>query len=174
VEIVKTDTVDTERTEGVPDATAIERILETAGIVELLGPAVSDHSRCDHSVWAGDEDSKRIDEVFATLFPGSDRHGTDRTSRHKIRDAMHVATAIRYGCDAFVTTDDDLLRKASQLQALWQIEILSPTNAVRWVLRQIERERIRSERRRRYPTEPPLDEGSPSNESTRTGGDGRP
>jgi len=79
VEIVKTDTVDTERTEGVSDATAIERILETAGIVELLGPAVWDHSRCDHSVWSGDEDGERIDEVFAVSFPGGDRHGTDRT-----------------------------------------------------------------------------------------------
>jgi predicted nucleic acid-binding protein len=124
VEIVKTDTVDTERTEGVLDAIAIERILETAGIVELLGPAVWDHSRLDHSVWAADEDGKRIDDVFAVLFPGSDRHGSDRTSRHKIRDAMHVATAIRYGCDAFVTTDDDLLRKAAQVQALWNIEML--------------------------------------------------
>ena len=163
VEIVKTDTMDTERTQGMPDATAIERILETAGIVELLGPVVWDHSRFDHSVWAGDEDGKRIDDVFAALFPGSDRHGTDRTSRHKIRDAMHVATAIRYGCDAFVTTDGDLLRKAAQFQALWNIELLSPTDAVRWVQRRIERERIRSKRRRKYETEPPV-----------RGGNGRP
>ena len=174
VEILKTDTVDTERTQGVPDATAIERVLETAGIVEIHGPAVWDHSRWDHSVWAGDEDGERIDEVFAALFPGSDRHGTDRTSRHKIRDAMHVATAVRYGCDAFVTTDGDLLRKAAQIQALRGIEILSPSDAVRWVQRRIERERIRSKRRRKYETEPPVDEGSRSNESVRRGGNGRP
>ena len=148
IEIVKTDTVDTERTQGVPDATAVDRILETAGIMELHGPAVFDHSRLDHSVFAGDEDGRRIDEVFAALFPGSDRHGTDRTSKHKIRDAMHVATAIRYGSDAFVTTDDDLLRKAAEVQALWNIQILSPTDAVGWVELRIERERTRSERGR--------------------------
>jgi hypothetical protein len=169
VEIVKTDTMDTERTQGVPEATAIERVLETAGIVELRGPAVWDHSRWDHSVWAGDDDGRSIDEVFAALFPGSDRHGTDRTSRHKIRDAMHVATAIRYGCDAFVTTDGGLLRKAAQLQDQWNIEILSPTDAVRWVQRQIERERIRSERRGQYATEPSVNE-----DSARRGDDGRP
>lgn len=69
IEIVKTDTVDTERTEGVSGDEAIDRILETAGIVELLGPAILDHSRLDHCVLAGDEDGERLDEVFAVLFP---------------------------------------------------------------------------------------------------------
>ena len=36
VEIVKTDTVDTERADGVTAATATDRILETAGIIERV------------------------------------------------------------------------------------------------------------------------------------------
>ena len=148
IEIVKTDTVDTERIEGVSGDEAIDRILETAGILELLGPAILDHSRLDHCVWAAEEDGERLDEVFAVLFPGTDRYGTGTTHTHKLRDAMHVATSIREGCDAFVTTDGALLRKAAAVQARWNIEILTPTDAVRWVERRIERERIRSERRR--------------------------
>lgn len=37
VEIAKTDTLDTERADGVIAATATERSLETAGIIELPG-----------------------------------------------------------------------------------------------------------------------------------------
>src|SRR5664280_1946087 len=105
VEISKTDTVDTERADGVSAATATDRILETAGIIELHGPTVICHSRWDHAVFASDEDSDRIDNLLGLLFPNSDRYATDRSSTHNLRDAMHIATAIRYGYDAFVTTD---------------------------------------------------------------------
>jgi len=111
VEIAKTDTVDTERTDGVPDAKATDRLLETAGIIELHGPVVVGHSRWDHAVFASDEDSDRIDGVFAVLFPDSDRNAMDRTSIHKLRDALHIATAIRYGYDVFVTAETRLLKR---------------------------------------------------------------
>lgn len=145
---MKTDTVDTERTEGASADIAAERILETAGTLEVLGPAVLDHSRWDHFVFAGEDDDDRINRVLEVLFPGSDRRGTDRTSIHNLRDAMHVATAIRYGFNVFVTTDTRLLKHAAAVQAQWNIEILSPTEAVRWVERRIENERIRSTRSR--------------------------
>jgi hypothetical protein len=149
VEIAKTDTVDTERTDGVSDATATDRILETAGIIEVHGPAVVGHSRWDHAVIAGDEDGDRIDGIFAALFPNGDRHGMDRTSMHNLRDAMHIATAVRYGYNVFVTTETRLLKKADAIQRQWGIETLRPSDAVRWVEHRIERERIRSERRNR-------------------------
>jgi hypothetical protein len=146
VEIAKTDTVDTERTDGVPDAKATDRLLETAGIIELHGPVVVGHSRWDHAVFASDEDSDRIDGVFAVLFPDSDRNAMDRTSIHKLRDAMHIATAIRYGYDVFVTAETRLLKKADAIRREWGIEILCPSNSVRWVEHRIELERVRSER----------------------------
>ena len=148
VEIAKTDTVDTERTDGVPDAMATDRILETAGIIEVHGAVVLGHSRLDHTVLASDEDDSRIDSVLSVLFPDSDRHATDRTSMHNLRDAMHIATTIRYGYDVFVTTEVRLLKKAEAIQRDWGVEILLPSAAVRWVELQIERERLRSERRR--------------------------
>jgi predicted nucleic acid-binding protein len=148
IALVKTDTVDTERTDGASADVAVERILETAGTLEVLGPLVLDHSRLDHSVFAGEEDDDRIGRVLEVLFPGSDRHATDRNSKHNLRDAMHVATSIRYGYNVFVTTDARLLKNAAAVQAQWNIEILSPTDAVRWVERRIEKERIRSTRRR--------------------------
>ena len=147
VEIAKTDTVDTERIDGVSDATATERILETAGIIEVHGPAVFGHSRLDHAVFASDEDAIRIDRVLAVLFPDSDRYATDRTSMHNLRDAMHIATAVRYGYAVFVTTETRILKKADAIRRDWGVEILRPSDSVRWVERRIELERIRSERR---------------------------
>ena len=67
---------------------------------------------------------------------------------HNLRDAMHIATTIRYGYDVFVTTEVRLLKKAEAIQRDWGVEILLPSAAVRWVELQIERERLRSERRR--------------------------
>jgi hypothetical protein len=147
VDIAKTDTVDTERIDGVPDATATVRILETAGIIELHGPAVIGHSRWDHSVYASDEDDTRIGLILATLFPDSDRHATDRTSMHNLRDAMHIATAVRYGYPVFVTTENRLVKKADAMRTGWGIEVMLPSQSVRWVEQLIEKERIMSERR---------------------------
>jgi hypothetical protein len=147
VEIAKTDTVDTERTDGVSDSIATDRILDTAGIIELHGPAVVGHSRLEHAVFSSDEDSDRIDSVFAVLFPDSDRYAMGRTSMDKLRDVMHIATAIRYGYDVFVTTETRLLRTADTIRREWGIEMLCPSDSVRWVEHRIELERIRSERR---------------------------
>jgi hypothetical protein len=85
VEIAKTDTVDTERIDGVSDATATERILETAGFIEVHGPAVFGHSRLDHAVFAGDEDDSRIERVLAVLFPTDVATGRIRERRSEAR-----------------------------------------------------------------------------------------
>jgi hypothetical protein len=148
VELGKSDTVDTERTEGQSGTVAAGRIEETAGVIEVLGPAIVGHSRVGHSVWAGEEDGERIDLVVAALFPNGNRHGQNQTDRHNLRDAMHVATAIRYGWDGFVTTDHAVLAAAQRVRAGWQIEILRPTEAVAWVDRLIAKEDRRAQRRR--------------------------
>lgn len=151
VEIAKTDTVDTERADGVAPATATDRLLETAGIIELHGPTVIGHSRWDHAVYASDEDRDRIDDLLRLLFPNSDRFGTDRSSTHNLRDAMHIATALRYGYDAFVTTDTRLLKKADAIRREWGIELLLPSEAVRLVEHRIEKQPLREESRRSNP-----------------------
>ena len=74
----------------------------------MLGPAVWDHSRFDHSVFGSEEDRERLAAVFSALFPGADWAATSSKSR---RDAMHVATAIRYGYTGFLTRERRLLNK---------------------------------------------------------------
>ena len=71
------------------------------------------NSRWGAAVFASEEDKDRLDSIFAVLFPDSDRNAIDSTSKkHKLRDAMHIATSIRYGYDVFVTTDTGLLNRA--------------------------------------------------------------
>jgi len=114
----------------------------------LHGPAVFGNSRWGAAVFASEEDKDRLDSVFALLFPDTDRNAIDSTSKkHRLRDAMHIATSIRYGYDVFVTTDTGLLNRAEAMRREWGIEILRPSEAVRWVEDRIKRERARTERR---------------------------
>ncbi|HEY5014200.1 MAG TPA: hypothetical protein VIK61_16065 [Acidimicrobiia bacterium] len=94
----RTDTVDTELA-GDPDVARRTGLLAmSADYVESFGPLILDHSRLDHAVIGNDDDGARLNAVYAVLFPGSNRSdpSTGRAS-NKLRDAMHVATAIRYG-----------------------------------------------------------------------------
>jgi hypothetical protein len=52
--------------------------------------------------------------VFSVLFAGADRSAT--TSNNQ-RDAMHVATAIRYGYNGFLTRERRLLNEANPARA---------------------------------------------------------
>lgn len=97
VELAKTDTVETERTEGESPSTAAARVAETAEFIEVLGIGVVGHSRWGHALSGNDEDNDMFVREFDTLFPNGDRNASDRTSVHNVRDAMHVATTIRSG-----------------------------------------------------------------------------
>lgn len=135
IDLWRTDTLDTE----LADAKDSERLMnESSRYVESLGPAVWGHSRWGHSVFASEEDAKRIDHVFAILFPGSDRHdlSTGR-ARRKLRDAMHVATAIRYGANGFITRDKrDLVRKSDAIAGAFNgFRIMTPERALAFVER---------------------------------------
>jgi hypothetical protein len=74
-------------------AEQLPRLTEAgAAYPEALGPMVS--------VRGSQEDSDRLGEIFAILFPGANR-ATCRDNR--IRDAIRVATSIRYGGYGFIT-----------------------------------------------------------------------
>lgn len=106
-----------------------------------FGPMVLGHSRLDSSVLASPDDDERIDAVFRVLFPDSERRG------RKMRDAMHVAAAMRYGMDGFVTRDKrDLLRKAPVIRAAFNdFPIMSPKAALAFAERMVERARFRGD-----------------------------
>jgi hypothetical protein len=69
-------------------------------------------SHWDSSVRGTEEDRTRLHDVFAVLFPNVDR-ATARDSR--IRDAMHVSTAIRYGGVGCVTRERRLVSKSNRI-----------------------------------------------------------
>jgi hypothetical protein len=134
----RTDTVDTELAGDADGARRTNLLAKSTEFVESFGPLVWDHSRWDSAVWGSDDDSARLNAVYAILFPGSDRAASGtRRSQRKLRDAMHVATAIRYGADGFITRDHrDLLRKAKQIAAAFDhFQIMLPEDALAFVQR---------------------------------------
>jgi hypothetical protein len=70
---------------------------------EAVGPMVLGHSRLGFAVLGSEEDADRLDDVFAILFPNVNRIAA---RKNHIRDAMHVATAIRYGGFGFTPSLD--------------------------------------------------------------------
>jgi hypothetical protein len=139
INLTRTDTMDTEL-EGAKDpAKRADLLALSSEYVEHLGPFVLDHSRPDSSVGGSDEDEARLASVFAVLFPGADRAAT---TPNNVRDAMHVATAIRYGANAFVTRDGNHLRRDTQVRAAFNdFGIYSPERAVVTARRLVERSR---------------------------------
>jgi hypothetical protein len=69
---------------------------------------------------------------------------------HDIRDALHIWTAIRYGYQAFETTDGAVLKSADRLRrrGTSSMRILTPSQAVSWVDDEINKEELRTARRR--------------------------
>jgi hypothetical protein len=138
INLGRTDTVDTELADAKDPVKLAGLLEESATYVESLGPAVFGHSRFDHATFAGEEDIDRIDAVYAILFPGSDQHDSSTgRARRKLRDAMHIATAIRYGGTVFVTRDhDDLVTKSDAIAAAFNgFTIKTPEGALAFVQR---------------------------------------
>jgi hypothetical protein len=143
INLWRTDTVDTEL-QNANDEKRRGLLDRSAPYVESMGVLVWDHSRWGHAIWGNDDDAERLDRVFRVLFPGSKR--TDQStgrSRRKLRDAMHVATAIRYGANGFITRDEaDLLaRKLAIADDFDGFQIMTPEEAFAFV----ERARARNE-----------------------------
>lgn len=133
--LLRTDTVDTEL-DAASDPDKRAALLEASSeFIESLGPVVLDHSRLDFSVLGSDEDEARLDRVYRILFPDSDRSDTSAgRSRRKMRDAMHVATALRYGAGmngGFITRDEDIVSKAAHLAAAFNdFRVFTPEQAL--------------------------------------------
>ncbi|MFG2692570.1 hypothetical protein [Kitasatospora sp. NPDC048407] len=125
--LARTDAMNTERFEGQDEATQAQREEEAADLPEAWGPFVLDDSRLDSSVFPSTEDEQRIKDAFAILFPSADWESVRKNSR---RDAMHVATAARYGGHAFVTNEVGLLKKDQQIADKLGIRIWSPKQAL--------------------------------------------
>lgn len=154
INLQRTDTMDTELGE-LSDTEKWAELTEMSGAYpEALGAAVLDHSRLDFCVVGSDEDATRLDEVFAILYPNADK-ATAR--RNHVRDAMHVATAIRYSGHAFVTRDKRILNKADSIAEHFSgFRIWSPEQALTEALSRVAGLR---ELHRREPSRGPLPSG---------------
>lgn len=144
IRIQKTDTLDTELM-GKQDAVVREELLcQSRPFAESVGPLVLSHSRNGHVQLANPNDARRIGELFKILFPGSSR---ERPNLQSLRDTMHIATAIKYCGDAFITREKRLLNKSDRVFEAHQLRILTPEEAMA-----VARLRIGSVVRRRHVT----------------------
>lgn len=144
IELVLTDVTRTEWLSAKPER---QQILLELGIqyAEYYGPLVLGHSRLGSAVLGSPQDRERLAIVFRILFPGAI---FESARKQHVRDAMNVATAIRYGVIGFVTRERALLDKQDAIKAAFNdFAILSPEQALAFANRMIERWRTREARR---------------------------
>ena len=116
---VHLQTADTTMTEvgAAKDPATVERV---RGALEqfpvLMGPMVLGHSVLGYSVLGSQGDSDRIRLAYSTLWPNNsyadDGSMTTAMGRTRFRDALHVATGVRYALQGFVTNDGPVLNRA--------------------------------------------------------------
>lgn len=125
--LTRTDVMDTELV-GAPEAQRANLVARSGELTEHLGPFILDHSRLDHALLGNAVDDELLHRVFELLYPGA--NWAAARPQH-IRDAMHVAWAIRYGADGFITRDKRLLNKREAVAAVFdEFLILDPAEAV--------------------------------------------
>jgi hypothetical protein len=114
-----TDTVHTE-TKAAQDEVTRDRLADQLLDYPIaMGPLVLDHSLLGFSVVGGAADEQHLRNVFAVLWPlnGYEADGQMKTAkgRTRFRDAMHVATAIRYSGTGFITEDSGIREAAVRI-----------------------------------------------------------
>jgi hypothetical protein len=99
------------------------------------GVLTLDHSVLGMAVLGGEADDVHARAVYAAMWPASnyeaDGQMVTRTGKNRFRDAMHVATAIRYRGTGFVTQDRGILRAADRIgEAFEGFAVLSISDAI--------------------------------------------
>jgi len=102
-----------------------DRLLRQARCYEeLLGALVLDHSRLGAFSLGSELDADGFDRVFRLVFPGTDPQSAHK---QKVRDVMHVATALLHGPDGLITRDEGPLKAAARLsEAFPGFSVLTP------------------------------------------------
>ena len=141
IELTRTDTVDTELAQR-EDPEHRAHLLSLSGeMIEQFGPVVVGHSRIGFCVWGSDQESSEWDRLWEVMCPGRER-ATAR--KNDVRDAMHVATAMRYGLNALITRDKGLLKKADPIKAAFNgFSIMTPAQALALAKRMLARHEYR-------------------------------
>lgn len=124
--LAKTDVVDTERIVK-RDRPSDAQFLSGVELLEIHGPAVFGHSRLGHSVYGGTDDQERLMKIQTLLTAG---RTSNRARKHDLRDAMHLATAIRYRYDGLITSEKRLLRLDSYLSREYGFRVVTVAQVV--------------------------------------------
>jgi Transposase domain (DUF772) len=145
IDLILTDVTRTEWLDAEPSRRAA--LLElSVSYAEYYGPMVLGDSRVEASVLGSKEDRERLRRVFQLPFPGA---RIDVARKQNRRDAMNIATAIRYGANGFVTRDEKLLQ-ADKVQAIRNafndFLVMSPDRAYIIAERQVSRWKTRRPR----------------------------
>ena len=139
--LAKTDVVDTELD---PEKNVMvgDHFLVSIKFLELHGSVVLDHSRLDHTVLACEEDVQRLDRVKEIV---GIRYKSERNAKHDLRDAMHIATSIRYGYDGFITREKRLVKRNDQFLPEFGFRVMNVEGAVAHVKGLIDHQAYRDE-----------------------------
>lgn len=143
--LAKTDVVDAELDPGKNDMVG-NHFLASMNFLELHGPVVLDHSRLDHSLLASEADIQRLDRVKEIVGVRTSR---ERNASHDLRDAMHIATSIRYGYDGFVTGEKRLINRNDRFLSEYGFRIMNVGSAVAYVRNLIDHVAYRDELNRK-------------------------
>lgn len=127
--LAKTDVVDTEL-DREKNVMVGDHFFASIKFLELHGPVLLDHSRLDHSVVASEEDVQRLGRVKEIIGV---RVISERAAKHDLRDAMQVATSIRYGYDGLITRDERLLNSHDQFLREFGFRVMNVQGAVSYV-----------------------------------------
>jgi hypothetical protein len=110
IHIVRASVMDLETSRARNPAKRAELRRNQGEYVEEMGAWILGQSRLGIDTMLGsDDDTGRWDRLWAVLFPNKDRTATNDQT---VRDAMHIHTAIRYGSNAFLTREKELLARA--------------------------------------------------------------
>lgn len=125
--IETTDTFETELLEGKGYSRGLKKALN---YVFSFGPGVVGHSRVGYCIVGSEEDDRRLGRVLEIVFGRKLRKDY---SRNQIRDAMHLATTIRYGGMYFVTQDRSLLEETETIRKEFLTNVVTPEDCLKLV-----------------------------------------
>jgi hypothetical protein len=129
--IEKTDTLDTELARGAGYPKGQRKAMN---YIESYGPAVIGYSRLGFSTVGNDADDKRHGRILEILWGKKIRSAY---SKSEMGDAMHIATAARYGGTYFITNEKKLLIKSEEIKTEFNIEISTPEDCVEKVKKRL-------------------------------------
>lgn len=113
---------DTAHVEAMQKADTYERLLPHFAPYDIArGVLTLGHSVLGMAVLGGDDDEADARAVYAAVWPHgnyeTDGQMVTRAGKNRYRDAMHVATSVRYNGTGFVTRDVGILESAERVAA---------------------------------------------------------